>query len=254
MNDGFTDAYLDSDQQEYGELYLEKGLGLFKFGIIDQHFDKKARLGRLVKAAFDKEDKYNMAFGIDENTALVLHNDTNTVEVMGTGGITVVDLSKSSKDTAATRSSIKDIIISYIVEGDSLNLDTKKFDINATKDLTNDYEYGNYAVPINSGVFSSHSPIKNFISYDLVDNTANSIKSYAFDDKGRGFEIVFRKNSDTKGYWKYSDGNIDDYSAVNISMDIKPISAEIIYATNANSVNESQAVENNVTDKATELY
>ncbi|MGV8981455.1 hypothetical protein [Clostridium sp.] len=70
------------DIQVYGPLYLEKGLGFFRFGIIDQHFDKKARFGRLVKAAFDKEDKYDMAFGVDENTALVCNNATKRLEVM----------------------------------------------------------------------------------------------------------------------------------------------------------------------------
>lgn len=244
LNDGFTDTYVDSDQQEYGPLYLESGLGFFKFGIIDQHFDKKARLGRLVKAAFDKEDKYNLAFGIDENTALVFHNDTKNIEVMGAGGVTVVDLSKSSEDAASSRSSIKDVLISYIVKGDSLNLDTKEFTINDNKDLTNDYEYGDYEVPVNSGMFTSHSPVKSFISYDLVDNTAESIKSYNFDEKGRGFEIIFRKNSDTKGYWQYSDGNIDDYSAINISMDIKPISAEIAYVSKGNTEKVTPAVGN----------
>ncbi|MGH4120302.1 cyanophycinase [Clostridium sp.] len=238
LNDGFTDTYSDSDQQEYGPLYIDKGLGFFKFGMIDQHFDKKARLGRLVKAAFEKEDKYNMAFGIDENTALVFHNKSKSLEVIGKGGITVVDLSKSLKDASAKRSTFKDVVISYIVKGDSFNLSTKEFTINDNKDLTNDYEYGDYDVPVNSGVFTSHSPIKNFITYDLVDNTANSTKSYSFDESGRGFEIVFRKTLDTKGYWQYSDGNIDDYSALNIYMDINPINSEIVYVKSSSDDNK----------------
>jgi cyanophycinase len=252
LNDGFTDIYTDSDQQEYGPLYLEKGLGFFKFGMIDQHFDKKARLGRLVKAAFDKEDKYNKAFGIDENTALVFHNTSNLLEVIGAGGITVVDLSKSLKDTAAKRSTFKDVLISYIVKGDNLNLLTDKFTINDNKELTNGYEYGDYDVPVNSGVFTSHSPIKNFISYDLVDNTANSIKSYSFDEKGRGFEIIFRKTSDTTGYWQYSDGNIDDYSVLNISMDINPVSIEIVFSKKSSSENTIPGTGNNIPTKPTD--
>ena len=164
-----------------------------------------------------------------QNTALVFHNDSKLLEVIGAGGITVVDLSKSLSDTSAKRSTFKDVLISYIVKGDNLNLLTNKFTINDNKELTTGYEYGDYDVPVNSGVFTSHSPIKNFISYDLVDNTANSIKSYSFDEKGRGFEIIFRKTSDTTGYWQYSDGNIDDYSALNISMDINPVRIEIVY-------------------------
>ncbi|MGV8981454.1 hypothetical protein [Clostridium sp.] len=76
-----------------------------------------------------------------------------------------------------------------------------------------------------------------------MDNTANSIKSYSFDEKGRGFEINFRKTKDAKGYWKYSDGNIDDYSYLNVCMDIKPVSTKISYAKNVSSENEIPSVE-----------
>ena len=70
--------------QEDGPLLLGEGLGFFLHGIIDQHFDAKARLGRLILAVSQEtreETKYG--FGIDENTAFVVDLSTMTATVAG---------------------------------------------------------------------------------------------------------------------------------------------------------------------------
>ena len=46
------------------------GLGFFPFGMVDQHFIKRGRLGRLVVAM--AEAGVRRGFGIDENTALLV--------------------------------------------------------------------------------------------------------------------------------------------------------------------------------------
>ena len=43
-------AYSDSEDQDSGRLFLSRGLGFLPDGLVDQHFDRKARLGRLVRA------------------------------------------------------------------------------------------------------------------------------------------------------------------------------------------------------------
>jgi cyanophycinase len=40
--------------------------------MVDQHFSQRGRLGRLVMAAMKTNNKF--AFGIDENTAMVVDN------------------------------------------------------------------------------------------------------------------------------------------------------------------------------------
>lgn len=49
-----------------------------------------------------------------------------------------------------------------------------------------------------------------------------SANSYVYDSKGSGYEIAFQKDNDTNGYWRYTDGQKDDYSIVNVRMDITP--------------------------------
>jgi cyanophycinase len=67
---------------------LVPGLGLTRLAIIDQHFTQRDRLGRLLTAL-----AYNprpIGIGLDEDTAAFLAPD-GTLEVEGTGSITVVD-------------------------------------------------------------------------------------------------------------------------------------------------------------------
>jgi cyanophycinase len=55
--------------------------------LIDQHFAQRGRLGRLLSALLLEPSV--LGFGIDENTAMIVEDDTFTV--MGSGAVTVVD-------------------------------------------------------------------------------------------------------------------------------------------------------------------
>jgi cyanophycinase len=73
------------------------GLGLTKRYIIDQHFRQRDRLGRLVTAI-----AYNpimIGLGVDEDTAAFISPDEETIHVVGTGAVTVVD--PAELDTSA---------------------------------------------------------------------------------------------------------------------------------------------------------
>ncbi len=67
---------------------LAPGLGLTNRFIIDQHFRERDRLGRLVAAL--AYNPFAIGIGLDEDTAAFLSPD-NTLEVEGSGAVTVVD-------------------------------------------------------------------------------------------------------------------------------------------------------------------
>jgi cyanophycinase len=67
---------------------LSPGLGLTNRVIIDQHFRQRDRLGRLLTAL--AYNPFAIGLGLDEDTAAIIYAD-NTLEVLGTGAITVVD-------------------------------------------------------------------------------------------------------------------------------------------------------------------
>jgi cyanophycinase len=71
-----------------GSVRLAPGLGLTNRFLIDQHFRQRDRLGRLLTAL--AYNPFAVGIGLDEDTAAFISPD-NTVEVEGSGGITVVD-------------------------------------------------------------------------------------------------------------------------------------------------------------------
>lgn len=71
-----------------GSVRLAPGLGLTNRFIIDQHFRQRDRLGRLVAAL--AYNPFAIGIGLDEDTAAFIGPD-NTVEVEGSGAVTVVD-------------------------------------------------------------------------------------------------------------------------------------------------------------------
>jgi cyanophycinase len=69
---------------------MAKGLGLAPDMIVDQHFRRRDRMGRLLTAL-----SYNPAplgVGVDEDTAALIHAD-GTLSVLGSGAVVVVDAS-----------------------------------------------------------------------------------------------------------------------------------------------------------------
>ncbi|WP_427126894.1 cyanophycinase [Priestia megaterium] len=223
---GFTNTYDDMTQQEGGPAYLEKGLGFFQYGLVDQHFDNKARLGRLIATAYEKGNKNQLSYGIDEDTAMVVNNKEKQIEVVGRGGITLVDLAKVQASDKFP-SDYKNILISCITPGDKVNMATKEIVINPAKTSTRKNEYYSEKVGPNTGLFSPHGVLRKFLAYDLIDNAqSKEIKSYAF-NQNKGFELTFRKSAESNGYWAYTDGQKDDYSIVKVALDIKPIDVDI---------------------------
>ena len=111
-----------------GSVRLAPGLGLTNRFVIDQHFRQRDRLGRLVTAL--AYNPFAIGIGLDEDTAAFIGPD-NTLEVEGTGGVTVVDASQlqfSSMDTADEGEPVclLGLTVHILVRGATFNLHTRK--------------------------------------------------------------------------------------------------------------------------------
>jgi cyanophycinase len=107
-----------------GMATLAPGLGLTNRVIVDQHFRQRDRIGRLLSAL--AYNPFATGFGIDEDTAAFIGPD-DVVEVLGSGGLTVIDPSKlqfSSMDTARMGQAISLIGLNLhiLLEGDRYDL------------------------------------------------------------------------------------------------------------------------------------
>ncbi|MDJ0957281.1 MAG: cyanophycinase [Arenicellales bacterium] len=107
------------DDRDAAGLVLGQGLGFFPWGIVDQHFIARGRIGRLVVAVCSTTDLYG--FGIDENTALFV--DGTQALVRGETGVVVVDRKAAKVDLAH---SIENINISFLDDGDGYDLQYHK--------------------------------------------------------------------------------------------------------------------------------
>ena len=110
-----------------GSVRLAPGLGLTNRFIIDQHFRQRDRLGRLITAL--AYNPFAVGIGLDEDTAAFIGPD-ETLEVVGSGGVTIVDAADVSF------SSIADVVegqpvcmlglrLHILVAGATFNLHTR---------------------------------------------------------------------------------------------------------------------------------
>lgn len=112
------------------------GLGFFTFGLLDTHFANRGRHGRLVELVVDTLPLpmgHSRAFGIDENTALVVTGpwDHRIGTVIGEGGVNVFDVS-------AATVMLKDkynVWHARISEGDVIDLDSFRVSFAPYKNL-----------------------------------------------------------------------------------------------------------------------
>ena len=79
----------------HGIVQLVPGLGLTGEVVFDQHFNQRNRLGRLIYVVTTTPGL--LGIGVDENTAAILTG--GQVDVVGVGGVTIVDGSQISDST-----------------------------------------------------------------------------------------------------------------------------------------------------------
>jgi cyanophycinase len=113
-----------------GSVRLAPGLGLTNRFIIDQHFRQRDRLGRLLTAL--AYNPFAVGIGLDEDTAALISPD-NTVEVEGSGGITVVDAAEvqfSSMDSVAEGRPVclLGVKLHILAKGATFNLHSRQAD------------------------------------------------------------------------------------------------------------------------------
>ena len=118
----------DVSSPSAGSVRLAPGLGLTNRFIIDQHFRQRDRLGRLVAAL--AYNPFAIGIGLDEDTAAFIGPD-NTLEVEGSGAVTVVDAGElqfsSMADAGQTDAvCLLGLTVHLLVSGATYNLHTRK--------------------------------------------------------------------------------------------------------------------------------
>jgi cyanophycinase len=101
--------------EEAGVLLLTKGLGFFECGIIDQHFEERRRHGRLIEALFAEE--IPLGYGISEDTAMVCNLESKDIRVIGSGRVTIINISEGVRKKVRGFSEFENIKIIHLEDG-----------------------------------------------------------------------------------------------------------------------------------------
>jgi len=129
-----------------GMVTMCAGLGLTNRVIIDQHFRQRDRLGRLLTAL--AYNPFAFGLGVDEDTAAFIGPD-DTIDVMGSGSITVIDPTHVSFSSIAEAEpgeavTLLGATLHLLAAGASFNLRTRL--ANATASATSPHDALNAAL------------------------------------------------------------------------------------------------------------
>ncbi|PKP53890.1 MAG: cyanophycinase [Bacteroidetes bacterium HGW-Bacteroidetes-1] len=220
---GVATSNAGEDLPNHEGVLLTTGLGFFTFGMVDQHFHARARIGRLIAAML--HTKQQIAFGIDENTALVYYGKENLMKVAGTDGVTILNASNAKINKNNSNYSTENLRIHYLESGDTFLLLTNEVIPAEGKRLTNGHEYYNNTNPFPGGMFSTgNTGFHSLITKYLMDNRGlDHVESLNFTDRENAFLISLSKNGDSKSYMKENDSGKDSYTIIDVKMDIKPV-------------------------------
>ena len=120
-----TVAASDSEEATSG-VTITTGLGFFPAALADQHFLARGRFGRLLVALLDL-DQFDLAFGIDENTALVV--DGSTVWNPGASDVVIMDERPARRDGKSATG----VRVHLMGAGDRFDLATRTIAISPDK-------------------------------------------------------------------------------------------------------------------------
>jgi cyanophycinase len=118
-----------------GEVKITSGLGLIDDVIIDTHFVRRGRIGRLFQAVVGNPKI--LGIGLGEDTGLLITNNTK-MEAIGSGLVILVD-GREIKDTNLTQVelgqpiSINHLVTHVMSMGDTFDLDTFKMHIHSSQ-------------------------------------------------------------------------------------------------------------------------
>lgn len=114
----------EEDSPKKSTLSMSPGLGFIKNVIIDQHFDQRGRIGRLLSGVAQNPEV--LGIGIDENTAIFVNKD-GFIEVVGEGVVYFVDGSEITYTNVSEQHS--DEVLSMFNVKLNVLKDGNKFDL-----------------------------------------------------------------------------------------------------------------------------
>ncbi|MBD3883737.1 cyanophycinase [Phormidium tenue FACHB-886] len=215
------------------ELYYNPlgGLGFFNYGLLDSHFSERGRQGRIIRLASDLE--VPLAFGVDENTALIVTNantpDVN-LEVLGEGGVFISDLSEATVNSNENWS-ITGVKATYLTEGDEYDPLTGVATFDHKTHLAG--QESSNRIPFTQNVFSRKDPESGNwtdpraltqTAIDLFKSSAKTGFGLSNETEPVQYGVTLAKADGAEGYVGKDSQGTEKVSFANLDLSIAPVS------------------------------
>jgi hypothetical protein len=210
---------------------LSNGLGFFSGGLVDQHFLKRGRVGRLLIALYALR-QFSLGIGIDEDTAAVCQGDT--VEVLGSSGILVVDVAAAKAAGNFTWSTdggfqAKGIVLHHLEEGDRFNVTTRSPLPRPERKPIEQGKEANLDYPLETNLFAPDA-FRNMLVDGMAENQKGEATGISFvldkDGRGTGSQWTLRKTAQTGAFYA-SIKDVDTYTVTYVSLEIQSVSLKV---------------------------
>lgn len=191
------------DNLETGVLILASGAGLFRFGLIDQHFDRQARLGRLIRATL-RSEAHRFGYGIDENTALIVETAQSTARVVGEGGVTVIYDADADAEQAGGPNDFpaNGLRLSLAASGDQIDLMTGRVTPAVFRTAVSMANVDDTAsVLVEQGALVPHTSLTDRIDSELISGRSASISLWTYAADNRAVNLTLSRRPDTRAWF-----------------------------------------------------
>ena len=204
-------------------LSVGAGLGFYPYALVDQHFDARARLGRLVAALAQIQDpSRRIGFGVDENTALLVL-PSGDLTVAGASSVVMVDARNAQFSFPQGRLRATGILLSVLTAGDHYRLSTGELIPAPHKNPTLGNEYNDRPIVAGGGIAFPASSLAQMLGEDLLDNRAASqMRQMSFDEAGNAAIYAFTQTADSRGYYGRDSDDQAHYSLFLLDFAILP--------------------------------
>ena len=211
---------------------LDYGLGFLDAKwFVEQHCLVRGRFARALVAMRSQKIPYGI--GVDENTSLIVRRG-RYASVIGYKGVLIMDASEAESENDLEGFSVSNVKLSYLDRGDSIDLQTRKVTPAAEKvDETELDPSSEEFMPYYDHRMFYTDILGNTTVAELmgrlIDNKESEALGLAFnggvaqDQASDGFEFRFYRGPESRGWYTESFGG-EDYTVLNIHLDIRPIS------------------------------
>lgn len=199
--------------------------------LVDQHFLKRGRIGRLLPAM--QALGYRFGLGVDENAAVVIQGAA--LEVIGGSGAVLVDLQGATRDEALPAFNLKGARLSYLDHGD-------RHDLLSGETTPSAHKLGEPRIePGAAGFAPTRHSERYFLDIlgdgcilaalvQLLEGPSAEVHGLAYrappvagDPQGQiGFEFRLRREAGLMG-WRSTARGCEDHTIVGARLDVVPV-------------------------------